>query len=116
MIVKALFPLLGTPDANAIAHEPLHHKGRFVRNATDPVKHENQQDIKFPLLCVFFDNLQLITVGRPYLVAGYALFLFFVKDCPAFVLGKLPAGFSLHGDICLVLIRVIHLLIGRYTI
>ena len=116
MIVKALFPLLGTPDANAIAHEPLHHKGRFIRDTPDPVKHENQQDIKFPLLGVFFDNLQLITVGRPYLVAGYALFLFFVKDCPAFVLGKLPAGFSLHGDICLVLIRVIHLLIGRYTV
>ena len=59
MIVKALLALLCAPDLYTILGKPLHHKGRFIVLAAQPVKHEHQQDVKLPLAGVFLDDLVL---------------------------------------------------------
>ena len=55
--VKPLLPLLRAPHPDAIFHKPFHHKGRFVRDTSDAVKHEHQQNIKLALLGMFLDDL-----------------------------------------------------------
>ena len=116
MVVKPLLTLLGTPDTDAVLDEPLHHKGSFIRDAPDAVKHEHQQNIKLALLGVFFDNLELVTVFRPYLVTGHAVLLLLVNDCPALFLRKAVAGFPLHGNICLAFVVIVHLLVGGHSV
>ena len=114
--VESLLPLLGAPDPDAVLYEPFHHKGGFVRDPSDAVKHEHQQNIKLALLCVFLNDLELITVFSPYFVAGHAVLLFFVDNRPAPFFGKTVTGFSLHRNVRLAFIVVVHLLVGRHSI
>ena len=116
MVVKPLLTLLGAPDPDAVLDEPFHHKGRFVCDPPDAVKHEHQQNIKLALPGPFLDDLQLVPVFGSYLVTGNAVLLFLVNNRPAHFLTKSVAGFSLHGNIGLVFIVVIHLLIGRHPV
>ena len=116
VVVKPLLALLGAPDPDAVLDEPFHHKGRFIRDPPDAVKHEHQQNIKLALPSPFLDDLQLVPVFRPYLVTGNAVLLFLVNNCPAHFLTKGVAGFPLHGNVGLVFIVVIHLLIGRHPV
>ena len=37
--VEALLPLLGAPYLNPVLYKPFHHKGRFVRDTPNAVKH-----------------------------------------------------------------------------
>ena len=46
MIIKPLLALHGAPYLDVLLDKPLHHKGRFVILAAQPVKHEYQQNIK----------------------------------------------------------------------
>ena len=71
-----------------------------------------QQDVELALLCPSLEKLQLIPVIGADLVAGYASLLLLVHDDPAHLLGKIPAGFALHGDVRLVQFIVVDLL-GR---
>ncbi len=57
VIVKPLLTLLGTPNPDAVLDEPFHHKGRFVCDPPDAVKHEHQQNIKLALPGPFLDDL-----------------------------------------------------------
>lgn len=116
MIVEMLFPLLGTPHPDAIFYEPFHHKRRLVRDPPDAVKHEHQQDVKLALLGAFFYKLELVTVFGPYLMSGNAVLLLLVNNRPALFLRKTVAGFSLHQEVCLTFIIVIHLFIGGYSV
>lgn len=50
------------------------------------------------------------------LEAGYTVFLFLAYNDPAHLLSELPAGFTLHWDISLVLLIVIHLFCSGYSI
>ncbi|OCN01989.1 hypothetical protein A7X67_04335 [Clostridium sp. W14A] len=47
MRIKTLLPFLGAPDFNAVVYEPFHDKRCFVLAASQPVKHEDQKNIKF---------------------------------------------------------------------
>ena len=116
VIVKPLLTLLGAPHPDAVLDKPFHHKGRFIRDAANAVKHEHKQNIKLALLGVFLDNLHLVPVFRPYLVAGNAVLLFLVNNRPALFLREAVAGFTLHGDVRLVFIVVIHLLVGGNSV
>src|SRR5699024_290620 len=44
--VKTLLAFLGAPYLDPLLDEPFHHKGRFICNAPDAVKHEHQQDVE----------------------------------------------------------------------
>ena len=79
MIVKPLLPLLGAPDLYAVLDKPLHNKGGLVCDTANAVKHEHQQDVKLPLAGVLFDDLELVPVLRPDLMAGNTVLLFLVK-------------------------------------
>ena len=116
MVVKALFPLLGTPNSDAVPDEPLHHKGSFIRDAPDAVKHKHQQDVKLLLLCVFLDDLEFVPVFRPNLMAGDPILLLFVDNGPTLFLRKAVTGFSLHRNIRLAPVVIIYLFIGGHTI
>ena len=116
MVVKPLLTLLCAPYLDAILDEPLDDKWRLIRNPSNSVKHEHQQDIKFSLLGVVLNGLEFITVFCPNLMARYAVLLLLMNNGPAFFFRKAMTGFTLHGDICLTLIVIVHLLIGGYTI
>lgn len=47
MAVESLLTLHTTPNFDPALDEPLHHEWRFIVSAAQPVKHEDQQDIKF---------------------------------------------------------------------
>ena len=49
MAVKPLLTFFGAPYLDSVIDKPLYHKGRFVIFAAQPVKHKDQQDIKFAL-------------------------------------------------------------------
>ena len=116
MVIKALLAFLGAPDPDTISYEPFHNKWGLISNAAYAVEHENQKDVELTLLCVFFDNLQFISVLSPYLVPRNAIFLFFVDDGPAVSFGETVAFLALHRNVCLILIIVVHLLIGGHSI
>ena len=80
VVIKPLLPLLGAPDPDAVLDKPLHYKGRFVRDPSDAVKHEHQQNIKLALPGAFLDDLQLVPIFGSYLVAGHTVLLFLVDD------------------------------------
>ena len=116
MRLDTLLTLLRTPYANTVVYQPLHHKRRFVCDTANTVKHEDKQYIKLLCTCQFFDFLYLITVFRSYLVPGNTFLLQFIDDLPTHPVAELAAGFSLHGNIRLVLFIVVHLLTGRNTV
>lgn len=95
--IEALLSLLGAPYLDPVLYEPFHHKGRFVSDTPDAVKHEHQQNIKLFLLCQFLGDLQLVPVFSPYLVAGNTFLLFLMDNHPAHLFAKGMTGFSLHG-------------------
>ena len=63
-----------------------------------------------------FDRLELIPVFRPYLVAGQAVLLFLMDDHPAHLIYELVAFLTLHGDVSLVFIVIVHLLVGGHSV
>ena len=116
MIVKPLLTLLGTPYPDAVLNKPLYHKGRFVSDTPDAVKHEHQQNIELALLGKLLDGLNLVPIFGPYLVAGHAVLLFLVDDHPAHLICELVTLAALHGDVGLVFIVIVHLLVGGYSV
>lgn len=108
--------LLKAPALDPVSRKPLCNERRFIRNSSDPVKHENQQYVKLFLQGKLFDDLELVAVFCPHLMAGNAFLLLFVDDYPIFLLAELMAGFSLHGHIGLIFVVVIHLLVGGNTV
>ena len=114
--VEALLALLAAPHPDAVAHEPFHHEGRLVRDASDAVEHEHQQDIKLALSGVLLDDLELVPVLCPDFVAGHAVLLFLVDDDPAVLLRKAVALPALHGDVRLVAGVVVYLLAGGHAV
>ena len=100
MIVKSLFALYRAPDFNAILYEPLHHKGRLVIPPSEPVKHINQQDFKFPLDGLALDFLDGVPFLCRLLKPGDSFFIEFFFDVPIRMAGdKFPAILLLHGNI-----------------
>ena len=87
-----------------------------ILSASHSAKHEHQQNIKLALSGVFLDDLELIAVLGPDLVAGYAVLLLLMNDRPALLLRKAMAGFPLHRDVGLALVVVVHLFVGRHPI
>ena len=116
MIVKPLLPLLGAPDLYAVLDESLYYKGGLVCDTANAVKHEHQQDVELPLAGVFLDDLELVPVLSSDLMAGHAIFLFLVNNGPALFLREAVAGFSLHRDVSLALVVVVHLLVGGHSV
>ena len=114
--IKTLLTLLGTPYPDAVLDKPFHHKGRFVSDTPDAVKHEHQQNIELALLGPFFDDLEFVAVFGPYLVAGYAVLLFLVNNRPAHLFTEAVALSALHGDVGLAFIVIVHLLVGGHSI
>ena len=112
MRVDPLFTFVDAPDLNAVVDEPLDYERRFFSSSANAVEHEHQQDIEFALFSVFFDELDLVTVIGADLESGHAVFPFLVHDGPAHPLCELTAGFSLHGDVGLILVIVVDLLGG----
>ena len=102
MIVKTLLALHGAPYFDILLDEPLHHKGRFIVLASQAVKHEYQQNIKFSLQGHLLYLLNGVPVLGGDLDAGNALLGKFLDDFPSGVLfAKLPAILLLHGDVVL---------------
>ena len=64
VIVEPLLTLGGAPDLDAVADEPLHNEGRLVVAASEAVKHENQQDVEFPIHGVALYLLNGVAVPR----------------------------------------------------
>ena len=116
MAIEALLPLLGAPYLDPVLYEPFHHKRRFVSDTPDAVKHEHQQNIELALLGPFFDDLEFVAVFGPYLVAGYAVLLFFVNNRLAHLFTEAVALSALHGDVGLAFIVIVHLLVGGHSI
>ena len=116
VVIEPLLPFLGTPNTDAVLDEPFHHKGRFICDASNAVKHEHQQNIKLFLFSVFLDNLEFIPVFCSHLMTGNSIFLFLMDDCPALFFCKPVAGFPLHGDVRLAPVIIIYLLISGHTI
>lgn len=116
MGIKTLLTLLGTPYPDAVLNKPLYHKGRFVSDTPDAVKHEHQQNIELALLGPFLDDLELIAVFGPYLVAGHAVLLFLVNNRPAHLFTEAVTLPALHGDVGLAFIVIVHLLVGGHSI
>ena len=114
--VDPLFAFVDAPDLNTVVDEPLDYERRFFGSSANTVEHEHQQDIEFALFGIFLDELDLVTVIGADLESGHAIFLFLVHDGPAHSLRELTAGFSLHGDIGLILVIVVDLLGGGDTI
>ena len=114
--VKSLLTLLGAPYPDAVLYKPFHNKRRFVSNAPDAVKHKNKQNIKLALLGAFLDNLELVPVFSPYLVAGNTVLLFFMHNRPAHFLAKAMTFLALHGNVGLAVVVVVHLLVGGHSI
>ena len=112
MRVDSLFTFVDAPDLNAVVDEPFDHERRFFGSSANTVKHEHQQNIEFTLFGIFLDELNFITVIGADLEAWHAVFLFLVHDGPAHPLCELTAGFSLHGDVSLILVIVVDLLGG----
>ena len=116
MIVEPLLPFLGAPNLNAMLTEPLHNKGRFIRNSANAVKHEHEEDVKLPSGCHSLDDLQLVPGFGTNLVPGHTFLLFLMDDCPAHLRGKAVTGFSLHGNIGFMVFGIVHLLARGYTV
>ena len=64
MSVEPLLTLGGTPYLDAVADEPFHNEGRLVVAASEAVKHENQQDVEFPIHGVTLYLLNGVAVPR----------------------------------------------------
>ena len=116
VVVESLLTLLGTPYPDAVSYKPFYDKWRFIRDASDTVEHEHQQNIKFALSGVFLDDLQLVTGFCADFVARHALFLFFMDDNPALCFGKFVTRLALHGKVCFMVQVEIHLLVGGNTV
>ena len=97
------------PDLNALIDKPFNYERGSFGSSANAVEHEHQQDIEFALFGVFLDKLDLVSVVGADLEARYAVFLRLVHDSPAHPFRKLATGFSLHGDIRLVLLIVVDL-------
>ena len=116
MIVKPLLTLLGTPDPDSVLNKPFYHKGRFISDTPDAVKHEHKQNIEFPLLGAFFDNLQLVAVFGSHLMPGHAVLLLLVNDRPSYFFTEAMALSALHGNVGLAFVVVVHLLVGGHAV
>lgn len=66
--------LLAKTDRSSMFDEPLHQKRRFILPASQPVKHEHQQDIEFLSLRHRADFQNHVPLAGRHLVAGNALF------------------------------------------
>ena len=116
MIVEPLLPFPGAPNLNAVLAEPLHNEGRFVCDSADTVKHEYKEDVKLPSGSHGLDDLQFVPGFGTNLMPGHAFLLFLMDDCPAHLRGKAVTGFSLHGNISLMVFGIVHLLARGYTV
>ena len=116
MIVKALLALLCAPDLYTILGKPLHHKGGFVSDPPDTVKHKHQENVKLAFLGPLFYELDFATVFGPYFMAGDTVLLFLKDDFPAHLFCETVTGFPLHGNVGLGFIVIRHLLVGRYSV
>lgn len=96
MIIKPLFTLLCTPDANTVFNEPLYNEWGFIGDASNTVKHKNKQNIKLTLLSMFLYNLQLVSPLGTNFMAGNTIFLFLMNNRPVLFFGKTVTSFSLH--------------------
>ena len=114
--VKTLLAFLGAPYLDPLLDEPFHHKGRFICNAPDAVKHEHQQDVELFLPGQILDDLQLVTILCSDFVAGNTFLLFLMDNGPAHFVTEGAAGFPLHGDVGLVFVVVVHLFVGGNAI
>ena len=117
MVVEALLPLLGTPYLNAVLDEPFHHERRLVVNPPNPVKHKYQKNVKLVIQGRLFQLLNGVPVIRRYLIARNPFFGKLFQDRPVLLAaGKITARCFLHGDVVLILIVLVYLLFGRYSI
>ena len=78
------------------------HKGCFVLELSQMVKHEHQQHIEFMRQCRFLKILDGITFFCGNLETGASLFLELMKDFPVHLsVGEFMTGDPLHGDVVL---------------
>ena len=101
--VEPLLTLAGRPDLDTLLHEPLHHEGRLVLPASQPVEHENEQHIELMLCCSLLDFHDSVSLIRADLIPGHSLLRDLVHDLPVRMGGcVLPAGQLLHRDVIVV--------------
>lgn len=99
MAFKPLLAFFYAPYPNALFDEPFHNKGRFAFNASQPVKHKDQQNIKFVSHSLLLQDLNCIPILGGNLKSGYALFGKLVYEMPALLGDVCMASLALHGDI-----------------
>ena len=114
--INSLFALIYAPYPDTVLNEPFNHEWSFFGSSAETVEHEYQEDIKLLVFCSLPDFLQDISVICTDLEAGHASFLLFHHNDPAHFFSEVSARFALHGDICLIITIVIHLLVGGDSI
>ena len=103
MVIKALFTLPGAPDLNALLDKPLNHERRLVIPATQPVEHENEQNIELVGNSSFLDLHDGVPGVGTDLVSADTLFGNLVHDLPVgMLLYVFPAGFLLHRYVIVI--------------
>ena len=102
VILDTLLSFVGAPHLNAMVDKPLQNEGSFTVDASQTVKHVDQQNVEgflFRLLSQFLDHVPL---GRGNLGAGNAFLGLLCHDPPAVILCELPALNFLERDVIVV--------------
>ena len=99
MAFKPLFAFFYAPYPDALLDEPLYNKRGFAFYAAQPVKHKDQQNIKFVSHSLLLQDLNCIPILGGNLKSGYALFGKLVYEMPALLGDVCMASLALHGDI-----------------
>ena len=94
--VKPLFALVHAPYPDIAFYEPFHHKGRFVRNPADTVKHEHKEYIKLFRKGKLLDILYAVAFFSSYLMSRYAVLAFLMDEYPPLLFQKASARLPLH--------------------
>ena len=91
--------------------KPFQYEWCFTLNASQPVKHIHQKDIEVTFACLAAQFLNHIPFTGGDFGARDTFFSLLQHYTPSMLLGKLPAGNLLHGNII-----VIHLALGRHAV
>ena len=102
MIFNPLLSFVGAPHLNAMVDKPLQNEGGFTVNASQTVKHVDQQDVEVFLFRLLSQFLNHVPLGRGNLGAGDAFFGLLCHYPPAVILCELPALDFLERDVIMV--------------
>ena len=100
--LDALLALVGAPHLNTVLDKPFQHKRRFALDASQPVEHIDEQNVKFFVAGRRAQFLDHIAFAGGNLGPGHAFFGLLLHHAPTLLLRKLAAGNFLHRDVIVV--------------